>query len=234
MELTGSECSSLIPLLAERIAAMIKNDEIVVNTDSVPWQSGVYSLIDCVFSAQAIYKSVVLPMLKNRLALRPGLADHPDLAFSAFVADVDAFGKEKFERYATEILTRQVLARRRKVEVCYDSALFFVERGFETRKDLRAIGEDALERLILVEFRGHIHGVGEALSRYLLMRLGSENHIKPDVKMLRFFNRLSDWKPRLGDYRDAEIMRSSVLRAAEKLSITAVMIDEAVWNYETR
>ena len=58
--------------------------------------------------------------MRDRLPLR--LKDSAELSFSEFIADVDSFGTEKFEDYATEVMkNRQKIAGRLKVEVAYRS-----------------------------------------------------------------------------------------------------------------
>lgn len=223
-----------IDLLTRSLTALIRDGSLPVDMEYTLWQSGVYSLVDCIFSSQARYFATVVPMLERRLHARPGLQDDPQLTFSAFLADVDSFGTDKIERYAREVLTRQVLAGRRKVIVCYEAAQFFVERGLETIADFRALDTVAQERLILEDLRSQVRGFGEALSRYLLMRLGSPDHIKPDVMMVRFFTRLSDWTPRVSDNKDAEVMREVLRAVAPQFSLSIAQLDGAIWLHESQ
>lgn len=216
--------------LERAIGALVKDGAIRLDGEYIVWESAVYALVDCVFSARANYSGGVLPMLRQRLASR--LPDDPDLGFSAFIADVDRVGPDKFQRYAREVLTRQKLARRLKVEICYEVAQFFVARGLERKRDFRSLDDEALEALLMIECRQAVRGIGLALARYLLMLLGREDHIKPDVMMTRFFASLSEWVPRDGHAGDADIMRQVVRSAAAELGTTAARLDNAIWRYQ--
>ena len=219
-----------LDFLAESLLARIRAGQIAVDPNYIEWKSGVYAVVDCVFSSQAKYNAVVLPMLRDRLPRR--LRDEPDLEFSRFIEDVDGFGADRWDRYGTEVLTRHVLSGRRKVEVCHEMARIFVERGLQTKCDLRALSADRLEALVLVELQRKVRGIGPALARYLLMLLGDESQIKPDVMILRFFSGLSPWAPRAGDLGDIEIMREVITRVASAVGTTPARLDNAIWIYQ--
>jgi hypothetical protein len=209
---------------------LIEGGSIRLDGEYIVWQSAVYALINCVFSAQANYSGGVLPMLRDRLARR--LPDGPDLTLHAFLADVDSFGSTKFERYAREVLTRQRLARRLKVEICYEAAEFLVARGMQRKRDFRSLDQEALDALLMIDLRGAVRGIGPTLARYLLMLLGREDHIKPDIMITRFFAGLGGWTPRYGHPGDAEIMREVVGAAATDVGTTAARLDHAIWQYQ--
>jgi len=222
-----------VPLLIDKLRGLVDRGPIRLE-EFIVWQSGVYALLNCVFSAQARYVEVVLPMLRTRLAKRPGLADVADLTFSAFLKDVDCFGPAKFARYGAEVLTRNVLAGRSKVEVCYESALFFARLGLERRRELQALPSPLLEHLVLSDLRREVRGIGPALGKYLLMLFGQEDHIKPDVMLIRFFRGLTSWVPRIGHQGDAEIVRAVITRVAGGLGTTPARLDHAIWQYQSR
>jgi len=209
---------------------LIQRRVIRLNPNFVVWQSAAYAVVDCVYSAQANYSGGVLPMLRVRLARR--LPDDPNLALSAFIADVDGFGPDKFERYARDVLTRQVLARRRKVEICYDVARFLVQRRCEYKRDFQVLDGQTLDGLILGELPNAIRGIGPTLARYLLMLLGREDHIKPDIMMTRFFAGLSTWIPRYGHQGDAETMRTVIREVAGGMGTSAARLDNAIWLHQ--
>ncbi|HLK58463.1 MAG TPA: DUF4268 domain-containing protein, partial [Chthonomonadaceae bacterium] len=198
-------------------------------TDWLPWRSGVFALVDCIFSARARYERVVLPMLKERLARR--LPDDPTLRFSDFVADIDSFKEDKFDRYATSVLNRQKLAGRLKVEVAYEAARFFAKRGSETMYSLQSKGPK-LEEMILGELRSHVRGIGPALGNYLMILLGDESRVKLDGRLVTFLTRELGWSlnPMIpADYeRTTEVFRVS----ADMLSTTAARLENAIWRYE--
>jgi hypothetical protein len=208
--------------------------DIKIGSEYLEWQSGVYAVIDCVFSAQAKYNSMVLPILQKRLPLRLDLQDNSELKFSAFLQDMDSFGIDKFERYANEVvLNKQKISNRRKTEICYDVCHFFVKRGFETKSDLQVLSSAALQKLVLDDLQQSIRGIGLTLAKYLLMLVGDESHIKPDTMILRFFSRLSLWQPRSSNDQDAEIIRQVITTVALKHDTTPARLDHAIWLFES-
>ena len=209
--------------------------DIKLSSEFLEWQSGVYAVVDCVFSAQAKYDLMVLPILRKRLPLRTDLQDVAELKFSAFLQDMDSFGIDKFERYANEVvMNKQKISNRRKTEICYDVCQFFVQKGFETKSDLRLLNSAALQKLVLDDLRLSIRGIGSTLAKYLLMLIGDESHIKPDTMILRFFSRLSEWQPRFGNDQDAEIIRQVIANVALKHDTTPARLDHEIWLFESR
>ncbi|PNY79386.1 hypothetical protein CVO96_19895 [Deinococcus koreensis] len=91
-----------------------------------------YAVLDCVYSSQTCYASVVLPLLYERFPAKSGLADTPALTFSAFPHP------ERLEDYAIQVMgTRHKISGRLKVEVAWDVCQFFVTRHLESR--IRAV-----------------------------------------------------------------------------------------------
>ena len=223
--------SKLEELLRGGLDKHIDSGKIAIDPNFALWKSGVYSVIDCVFSAQARYEAVVLPMLRERMPARPGMADSADLRFTDFVEDVRSFGVQEWDAYGEAVLNLQVLAGRRKVEVCFDIAQFFIERGLETSGDLAALGEDDLLKMILGPLQSSIHGIGPSLARYLAILLGVENQIKPDIMIMRFFGGISDWSPRNGNKEDIELIESVIRSSASKMGTTAARLDNAIWLF---
>lgn len=201
-------------------------------------QSGVHSVVNCVFSAQAKFESVVLPVLAR---LDERLVDTPELTFRQFVDDVDSLGHE---RYAAEVLNnRQRLSRRLKVEVCYDVASFFVERGYETQgdfqlpanpdTDMAKAKQAKLEQLILVDLVTEIRGIGSVLAQYLMWLLGDERHVKPDTVLTRLLSRVGEHPLRLGHPDDMALIRQSISAVAVDIGTTPARLDNALWRYES-
>lgn len=220
-----------IDALVVALRNAVRRARIVVDPNYIEWRSGVYAVVDCVFSSQSKYDSMVLPILRQRLPRR--LPDRPELRFSDFIRDVDSFGPAKWDRYGREVMANmQVIAGRRKVEVCYDIARFFSLKGLETRADIRSLPDRELEALVMGPLQNEIRGVGPALARYLLILLGLEGHIKPDVMILRFFAGLTSWKPRASDKTHAEIIRSAITAVAAELGTTPSRLDNAIWQYQ--
>ena len=220
-------------VLCGALSQLLENGVIAVDPDYCLWKSGVYAVIDCVFSAQAKYESVVLPMLRERLPARQGMVDKEELRFSDFIADVDSFGSDKWDAYGSAVLNLQVLARRRKVEVCHDIAHFFVSRNLETMPDLRALGEPALVELVLGPLQSQIHGIGPALARYLAILFGVESQIKPDTLIIRFFDALSAWSPRAGNEGDIALIEGVMRESADQAGTTPSRLDNAIWLFMT-
>ena len=235
----SSVLTKLLPLPQPEIIAA-KLHSLVINagispekagTPWLPWQSGVYALIDCIYSSQAIYDSVVLPSI-HRLSARPNLRDQPNLGFTTFVEDVDRFAEDKFEQYAVQVLTRNKIAGRLKTEICYEAACFFARRGFETIADLQKL-EAKLEPLILNELQFSIRGIGPALSHYLLTLLGDEDHVKLDIMISRFWARMKDWSPRASNEHDYQIVIAAFRDVASQMESTPARLDNAIWRYES-
>lgn len=199
--------------------------------------SGVHSVVNCVFSAQVRFGSVVEPLLK-RLGER--LPDTPDLTFDAFITDVDKLG---FQRYAEEVLTRHRLARKLKVEVAYCTAKFFVRREYQIQaqfqlpSDLESQQGKAkvaeLEKLILEDLVTEVHGIGPVLARYLMWLLGDERHVKPDTLLTRLLSRVSGQELRYGHSEDMEAIRQTITTVAAERGTTPARLDNALWRYES-
>ena len=217
--------------LVDALVAWASSVLVDLDQDYMRWRSGVYSVVDCVFSAQARYESTVMPMLLKRLPERPGLADEPDLAFSTFIADVESFGENPWEEYGGQVLTRQVLAGRRKVQVCYDIAQFFVDRKLETNEDLQALGEEALIELVLGPLQDSVRGVGTALARYLCMLLGIETQVKFDTMIQRFFEQLGEAVGWTAGPIEMDLAESVMRDAAGRLGTPPARLDHGIWQF---
>lgn len=221
--------------LVASLRAFVQAEQITPDPAYVHWNSGLYSVLDCVYSSQARYAQVVLPLLQERFPVATGLKDAPDLLFSAFLDSVGAaLTPERLEAYATETMrTRQKIAGRLKVEVAYDVCQFFVRRGFETRADLLALGEEVLEPLVLTDLVREVRGIGPVLARYLLLLLGLERHVKPDTLLTRLLGRIGGWLPRAGHEGDMNLIREVVSAVADELGTTPALLDQALWLYES-
>lgn len=221
-------------VVAMSLLAEVNKHRIQIDRASVewsPWKSGVYSILDTVFSARAKYGTMVKPML-NRLNTRPAMSDVASRTFSDFIMDVDACGADKFENYASRYLNRQQIGGRLKVQVVYDVAFFFKIRSIETMQDLRS-QESKLETLVTVDLQSNISGIGPALSNYFLILLGDESKIKLDVMLLRFWQRLAG--PPIdpsspADYAFATCVFKIV---AAQMATTPARLEKAIWSFES-
>lgn len=224
-----------VPTLVDRLRVFVQEADLQPDPDVQPWNSGVYAVLDCVYSAQARYTSVVLPLLQERFPANSGLQDTPDLTFTAFLQSVGATPTpERFEMYATDIMNnRQKLAGLLKVQVAWKIAEFFAARGLETKADLLALGSDRLARLVLDELVPTIHGMGPVLGRYLLLLLGLEEYVKPDTLLSRLMGRIGGWSPTLGHEDDMALIQEAITVVATELNVTPARLDHALWLYES-
>lgn len=224
-----------LPSLVDRLRLFVREASIQPDPDVKPWNGGVYAVLDCMYSAQTRYNSVVLPMLEERFPGNSGLRDEPGLTFTTFVEHVGSSPTpERFEVYAKDILgNRQRLSGRLKVEVAWEIAGFFAKRNLETRADLLALGSDPLARLVLDELVPAVRGMGPILGRYLLLLLGLEEYVKPDTLLCRLMGRLGGWQPILGHEGDMHLIQEAITVVAAELNVTPARLDHALWLYES-
>lgn len=220
-------------------------------------KSGVYAVLDCVFSSQLRYTGVekALAYFSEKSSLR----DDADLSFSDFLRFVRGNqhqrpSAERFQEVASKYFgNRGKISGRTKVEVAYDVCEFFAVQGYETRADLQALpggtpftcqhpGEPGeLEKLVMNRVvngaagEGKVRGMGVALGAYLLMCLGRTDFVKPDTLLLRLVGRVngSDWRPASGDAADYLLVRQAISCVAERLGHSAAGVDNALWRYES-
>ncbi len=215
--------------LPAQLSAFIQTHGIRVDPEFSLHASGVHSVVNCVFSAQARFDVVVLPLLKR---LNDRLPDVPELTFQAFVDDVDSMGTEA---YAEDVVrNRQRLSRRLKVEVARDVAAFFVRHGVQTVGDFRRLDDEAAEQMVLVELVQEVRGIGPTLAHYLLWLLGREDHVKVDSLLTRLFARVGDWQPRMGNDADRARITAAIRGVATDLGTTPARLDNALWQFESR
>ena len=221
--------SGMTDPLPAQLSAFIQTHGIRVDPEFSLHASGVHSVVNCVFSAQARFDVVVLPLLKR---LNDRLPDVPELTFQAFVDDVDSMGTEA---YAEDVVrNRQRLSRRLKVEVARDVAAFFVRHGVQTVGDFRRLDDEAAEQMVLVELVQEVRGIGPTLAHYLLWLLGREDHVKVDSLLTRLFARVGDWQPRMGNDADRARITAAIRGVATDLGTTPARLDNALWQFESR
>ncbi|AKH17926.1 hypothetical protein [Deinococcus soli (ex Cha et al. 2016)] len=215
--------------LPAQLSAFIQTHGIRVDPDFSLHASGVHSVVNCVFSAQARFEVVVLPLLAR---LNDRLPEVPGLTFQAFVEDVDSLG---VQAYAKEVLcNRQQLSGRLKVDVARDVAAFFVRHGVQTVGDFRLLDDETAEQLVLVELVQEVRGIGPTLAHYLLWLMGREDHVKVDSLLTRLFARIGDWQPRMGNDADRARITAAIRAVAAELGTTPARLDNALWQFESR
>lgn len=223
--------------LALKLREFVDEHNIHPDPTFEPYKSGVYAVVDCVFSSQTKYTTVTNAI--ERLNKR--LLDQPELTFSQFLADVEQFGPE---RYKAKVLTKQVLAKRPKLDVVCEVAQFFIARGIETKADLHArypidavdrLGEEAsqLEHLILDDLVTSVRGIGPVLASYLLVLMGYENYVKSDTQLTKLMNGLSLTPLSSDNPQNRQEILEAIRIVAKQLGITAYRLDNALWKFES-
>ena len=134
-------------------------------------------IIDCIYSLQARYYSVTVPIVKryadkymngDSLATGDNLID--------FINHIDEAGG--CEKFAQDLLkNRQKLNGRLKSEVCYELAKKLRILKIETKEDFRNYKEIELLEIVI----SSVKGIGSAALNYLFMLAGDPNRCKPDV-----------------------------------------------------
>lgn len=241
------------PRLASDLRAFIAEKGIVPDLHFIQWSSGVYAVLDCVFSSMANYATTVLPLLQQRFSQREGMQDISALTFTAFIRDVETFPPAtRFADYARDVMrNRQQISGRTKVEVAYDVCQFFARKGYDTRASLLALPTSeevrdsagvllrmelgALEHMVLEELieKHAVRGIGPALGRYLLMCLGREEYVKPDTLLLRLMGHIGNWTPRPGHPGDIALIQDVVSSLAAEMQTTPARLDNALWYHQS-
>lgn len=253
-----------VATLTEQLLDFIKDEKIAVNPEFTAEmeKSGVYAVINAVFSSMAVFAGVVSAM-KN-FGENSGLRDVPELKFSDYLkcvrGDSEVPTKERFDEVAAKIFCNKgVIAGRRKVEVAYDVCQRFVKHDLETHKDVQALPKGIpftcehpgtpgdLEKLVIGGIAGYpgynsptydlpnlkVRGIGLALGAYMLIRLGDESFIKLDTQLLKLMGRIGGWSPKMGNVEDFQLVRQAVSCAAEQLKVTPASLYNALWAWES-
>lgn len=221
--------SVMSDLLPQKLSGFVQQRAIRIDPEFSLHPSGVHSVVNCVFSAQARFEVVVLPLLGR---LNDDLPDVPELTFGEFIRRVDGLGSE---RYASEVLkNRQKLSGRLKVEVAREVADYFVRHHIQTTADFQELSDEAAEKLVLQGLVSEVHGIGPTLAHYLLWLLGREDHVKVDSMLIRLFSGLDDWTPTLGNEADRKRITAAVHTVAALLGTTPARLDNALWQFESR
>lgn len=244
-------------MLIQTLLAFVEEQGIRPDPAYAVRASGVYAVLDTVYSSMAKFNEVVVPTLA-RFGSSSGLRDEPGLTFSQFTERLDGGTGQRpptevFERYAAEVMkNRMRLAGRSKVEVSYDVCRFFSQRGYETVADLQPLrgvpgtlerprqpGE--LDRLVLQVMAqgtaetGKIRGIGMALGPYLLICLGMEEYVKLDTHVAKLLGEIWDWRPDPYRPEHFELVLDVVNVVALSMTppTTAARLDNALWKYQS-
>lgn len=141
-----------------------------------PYKSLGPCILDCVYSLQAKYFSVTVPVV-NRYAEKYMKGDsHADgYSLIDFINHIQNSGGPT--QFAYEVLkNKQVLSKRLKSIVCLELAQKLAENGIETKEQFAATDPAKIEFILR-----NIKGIGDAAVNYLFMLAGDPNRCKPDV-----------------------------------------------------
>lgn len=217
--------------LTDKLRAFVQQENIQPDPHFATYANGIYSVLDCVFSAMAKWESTVKPMVE-RFAIYGWQKNIR--TFSDFIADMDSFGEDKFERYAAEVLVnRSVLAKQRKSEVAYRVACFLRNNKIECLADFHRLPLCEAEKLIMVHLVEDVRGIGLILASYLVLLFGREDYIKVDTQLNSLMAHIGEWNPRNGNSKDIVTIRQAVTAVAEEMGITPARLDNALWKYES-
>ena len=162
---------------AEKLARYCLNN-LDLNTPhyAEPYGSLGPCILDCIYSLQARYFAVVIPLME-RYGKRYMNGDLRLAGYklSDFVSHIeDAGGPIPF---ANDVLNnRQVLSGRIKSEVCLEVANKLIKAGIQTKEDFYNADKNRMEHLLR-----SIRGIGDAATNYLFMLTGDSTRVKPDV-----------------------------------------------------
>ena len=133
-------------------------------------------ILDDIFSLQSHYETIALPTVKR-------FAEHylngdlytGDYSIDQFIDDIEKDGLDYVME--TVLKNRQVVGKRRKINVCYDLAKLFKKLNIQTMEDFANY-----ENPKFLEYSmRYIQGVGNAAVDYLFMMAGDNNRVKPDI-----------------------------------------------------
>lgn len=206
--------------LTQKLLEFVETHHIHPNPDFRGYKSGVYALVDCIFSSQARYSTVV--NLISRLNRR--FYDQETLTFTRLMQDIQKIGVQE---YSEKILTRQKIGKKLKTEIVLEAAQFLAGRSFETKDDLLALEIKELEKLILVDLVREVYGIGSVVAEYLLILLSNEQYIKADTHIMRLMQELA------GPAVTADEAREAITTVAKAKYCTPARLDNALWTFES-
>ena len=200
------------------------------------WQHMGLVIIDAVYSLQADYDTVVLPMLKRYCDTAPDLdwltADGPLHGEHDAKTLIEFLGPMEVERRC-EILNRQIgpgTARngrpgKLKAEIVVEVAGVLVDHNAGTVDKFAIAGVD--DPQLKAEFLW-IPGVGIACWKYML-NLSKVEAIKPDTMVLRWLDQTLGSTPTPSD--GAALIEAATARLQDRgLKVTIRQIDHLVWR----
>lgn len=253
--------------LTDQLLQFLDDEKIVANPNFTEelYKSGVYAVLDCVFSSMAKFETVVVPAL-NRFKEKSGLQDVPKLTFSEYLEHVrgnlSKTIEQRFEEVAqNDFVNGQKISKRLKVQIAYDVCQRFVDKKWETLKDIQGLPKGdpftcenpgtsgELEKFVMggiAGFKGYdypidpdlkVRGIGLALGAYLMILLGDETFVKPDTLLLRLMGQIGDptggWLPKASNMEDFQLIRWAISCAAAQRNATPASLDNALWKYES-
>lgn len=189
-----------------------------------PYKSLGPCLIDCVYSLQAKFFPVVVPLL-NRYGDKymNGDVHAKGYTLDDFIRHIeDAGGTEKF---ATDVLkNKQILSGRRKSEVCLEIAEKLIKKGVQTKEDFYNYDRAQMEVLLR-----SVRGMGDAAINYLFMLAGDTSRIKPDVHIHQCIRDAIGYD--VSNERCKQLFKEAVeILKPDYPNLTVSALDGLVWN----
>ncbi|MDY3904739.1 MAG: hypothetical protein SO007_06090 [Candidatus Enteromonas sp.] len=185
-------------------------------------------ILDDIFSLRAKYETNTLPTVKR-------YANHflnGNIYFDGYLINnfIEDLNKEGLPKVMNNILkNRQVVGRKKKIEVCYDIAKKLQELGIQTIKEFASFNNKDYLTLSLRS----VKGVGDAAINYLFMMTGDSNRVKPDIHIHHCI------KDAIGhdvSNEDCQKLFKEVSKAAkdEYPFVTPRLLDSLVWAHYSK
>ena len=162
---------------SQKLAEFCMNElDLTADHYAEPYGSLGPCIIDCIYSLQAKYFPVVVPLVtRYGNKYMKGDVHASGYTLSDFVNHIkDAGGTGAFAENV--LVNRQRQSRRLKSDICLEIAEKLIKEGIETKDDFGKYDYTKMENLLR-----SIKGVGDAAINYLFMLAGDTSRVKPDV-----------------------------------------------------
>ena len=181
-------------------------------------------ILDCIYSLQAKYFPVVMPLLQRYAdKYMEGEIHASGYTLTDFVNSINIAGGP--ESFAENVLkNKQVLSGRRKSEVCLELANKLIAKGVQTKEDFNARDKAEMEKLLR-----SVKGIGDAASNYFFMLTGDSSRIKPDVHIHHCIRDAIGYD--VSNEKCQQLFEEAVeILKPEYPNMTVAALDGLVWN----
>ena len=210
---------------AEKLANYcLKTLDLTAKHYAEPFRSLGPCILDCIYSLQAKYFPVVMPLLQRYAdKYMEGEIHSPGYELIDFVKSInDAGGPKSFAE--TVLKNRQVLSGRLKSEVCLELANKLIAEGIQTKEDFNAQEKSKMERLLR-----SVKGIGDAASNYFFMLTGDSSRVKPDVHIHHCIRDAIGYD--VSNEKCQELFEEAVkILKSSYPKLTVAALDGLVWN----